>query len=182
MTRQSKISNKFSKKTDGLSNNKIRQTLKEDLHKAIEAHNALARITQNNVEEISDRLADISIIQQALAQLVGIEKVNEAAKAIRIKLLEEEVARQSESVAKGVEEKKLLKTDTITEDSLVVTSVTKTNGEPMHPSKNYLPFGYYKPEVKALLKDKKVGDKIELPTGGSTIEVLEVYIEVKPQS
>jgi hypothetical protein len=179
MTRPSKLSKQLSKKQDGLGNNKARQGLADQLQEVINKHNQLAQIMRNSFDEMTERLNDASIVQQAIAQVVGIEKVNENAKGIRIKLLEDEATQQGKNVAKGVEDGTLLNAETVTEGSLVVTSVKKADGSPMYPSKSYLPFGYYKPEVQAVIRDKKVGDIVTLPMDGSIMEVLEIYVEKK---
>jgi hypothetical protein len=180
MTRLSKANSKFTKKTDGLTNNKIRETIATKLDNTIDAHNALARIVQKNQDDLDERLNNISIVQRAIAELVGTEKVNEAAKKIRVKLLEDEAAVQGDNVAKGVESGDLAKTETVEEGTLVVTTIKQADGTQMYPSKNYLPYGYYKPEVQAIISGRKIGDVLPLPGNGGTIEILELYVEVKP--
>jgi hypothetical protein len=185
MTRPSKkLSKSLNKGTDGLGNNKLREGAVAAIKQLTEHHNNLAKATQeglNSLEAaITERLNDNSIVLQAISQIVGFEKVNEAAKAIRIKLLEDEAAEQGKNVTKALEEGKLKVVETADETCLVVTTVKKADGSLMYPSKSYLPFGFYKPEVQAVLRGKKVGEVTQLPTDGGTIEILEIYVEVNP--
>ena len=175
-----KLGKQLNKANDGLGNNKKREGIKDDIQKVIEAHNSLAKITQTNIDQIQTRIDDVSVVLQAIAQILGVEKVAEGSKQIRIKLLEDESAEQGENVAKALEEGKLSKAELVDEKCMVITSVKKSDGSPMYPSKSYLPFSFYKPEVQAVLKGKKVGDVMELPTDGGTIEILEIYVEVDP--
>lgn len=180
MTRSSKLNKRLSKNRDGLSNNKARATLADDLRKTIDAHNQLAKIAQSSLEEVTERLNDCSIVQQALAQIVGVEKVSEASKAIRIQILEAEVTKQGGTLDKAIAEGTLAKAETVTERTLVVTSVKKADGSPLYPSKSYLPFQYYKPEVQAVLLGTKAGDVVTLPLDGAIMEVIGVYVESVP--
>jgi len=187
MTRlTSKYSNQAAKKNDGMSNNKKREgiarevdQLVENVEKLVESHNALAKIVQNKLSELEERLDSSSIIQKAIAQIVGETKVGDNARAIRIDILEKDAAEQGASVAKALAEGRLVKSDKATETSLVVTTIKKADGTPMYPTKNYLPMSYYKQEIQPLLKDKEVGVVVALPEDGGTIEILEIYEEVK---
>ena len=103
MTRPSKkLSKSLNKGTDGLGNNKLREGAVAAIKQLTEHHNNLAKATQeglNSLEAaITERLNDNSIVLQAISQIVGLEKVNEAAKTIRIKLLEDEAAEQGKNV------------------------------------------------------------------------------------
>jgi hypothetical protein len=181
MTRPSKkLSKQLNKGQDGLGNNKKRGLIAEDIQKIIEAHNALARAMQNEINQLTSRLDDTSIILQGISNVVGVEKVAEAAKAVRIKLLEDNAAEQGANVAKAYSEGRLMKTFEVNDKSLVVTTMKKSDGSPMYPTKSYLPFGNFKPEVQAILLGKKIGDVEQLPTEGGTIEILEIYEECEP--
>jgi len=184
MTRPSKLSKQLAKSNDGVGNNKARTGLAAEIQRVIDAHNQLAQIVQKSFDEVNNRANDTSIILQSIAQIVGLEKVNEGSKAIRIKLLEDEAAQQGKNVAKGVEDGKLVKVDKVDGNCLIVTAIKKVDGSPMYPSKNYLPYGYYKPEIQVILKDKGVGSVLEMPaeSGGGTIEVLEIYVEAKEET
>jgi hypothetical protein len=180
MTRPSnKLNKQLNKGNDGLGNNKKRQAVANDIGKLVDAHNALARITQEKIDEINNHLEEISIVLQSISQIIGVEKVAEGAKAFRIKMAEDEVVKQAANVAKFYEEGKLAKVDAVNEGCLVVTTVKKADGTQTYPTKSYLPLVYYKPEIQEILKGKKVGDVLPMPTEGGTIEVLEIYIEVQ---
>lgn len=179
------LQTKLGKKSDGLGNNKKRQeaigaigALAGDLQKLTNAHNALAKIIQKEIDGTSDRLDDISIVLQALSTIVGIEKVNEAAKNIRIEISEKDIQAQEQAVAGELQKGTLKKIEAVTETCLVVTTVVRADGSQVYPRKSYLPLKSFKPEIQAILKDKKIGDKFELPTGAGTMEVLEIYEEV----
>ena len=179
MTRPSKLTKKLNKSNDGLSNNQKRQEIKDIVVRIAKAHNELASIVDKKTQDINDRLDDNSIVMQAIAQILGVEKVAETAKTVRIKIVEDEARQQGENVAKGFAEGKLAKVDKVSENTLVVTTVKKPDGTVMYPTKSYLPFGFYKPEVQAVLRDKKVGDVMQLPTDSGNIEILDIYIEVQ---
>ena len=181
MTRPSKkLSKQLSKGSDGLGNNKKRGLIAEDIQKLIEAHNALAKAMQNEINQLTSRLDDTSIVLQGISNVVGVEKVAEASKQVRINLLEAESAEKGTQVAKAYSEGRLAKTFEVTDKSLVVSSIKKSDGSPMYPTKNYLSFSSFKPEVQAVLLGKKIGDKEQLPTEDGTIEILEIYEESTP--
>ena len=176
----SKMSKQFSKGQDGMSNSKKRQQAIGAIKQVVEHHNMLAKIVDDGFKDIASRIEDISVVLQAISQVVGLDKVNEKAKEIRIQLLENESAEQGKNVEKAVAEGRLVVTETATENTLVVTTVKKADGSPMYPSKSYLPFAQLKPEVQAVLRDKKVGAVETLPTDGGTIELLAIYLEGQP--
>ena len=179
MTRSVKLSKQMSKTNDGLSNNKARKGAMEDIQKLVQAHNSLARITQDSLDKIENRLDDMSVIFQAISNIVGVDAVKEESKKIRIALIEAEVAQQQQNVDNAVKDGKLVAVEVITENSLVVTEATKPDGTPAYPSKNIFLFGQYNPEIQAILRDKKVGDSTEIPGVGGMLTVKAIYEEVQ---
>lgn len=189
MTTGSKFSRTIGKKNDGLGNNQSRQkaqqdilALAQDVIKLQQAHNALAQVAQKELNNIGDRLDDIAVICQALATVVGIEKVNDVAKNIRIEMSEKDVAAQEANVAKALTEGKIKAVDAVTENCLLVTTIVRADGSQVYPRKSFVAFGSLKPEIQAIAKDKKVGDKFELPTGAGIMTVLEIYEDVPEQA
>ena len=182
----SKLGKSLSKKNDGLTNNGARQkameliqSLIQDLKNLTDAHNALANATQKEIDGIGDRLDDVSIILQSISTLLGVEKVNEEAKKIRIDLSEKDVAAQEKKVEEVLSKGQLKTIEAVTESSLVVSTVKRADGTQVYPRKSYLPFTTFKPEIQAIVKDKKVNEKVELPDGSGIMEILEIYEEVK---
>jgi hypothetical protein len=181
MTRPSKkLSKQLSKGQDGLGNNKKRGLITEDLQKLVEAHNNLATVSQKELDGIGKRLDDMTVTLQAIANVVGMDKVREESKKIRIQLLEDESAEMGKNVEKAYGEGKLMKIFEVTDKCLVVASIFNPDGTQTHPFKNYLTFATIKPEVQALLLGKKIGETLQLPTESGTIQILESYEECVP--
>jgi len=173
------------KKNDGMSNNKTRATaiqqltaIQQQLSNVTKSHNNLAKLTHSNVLEINQRLDDVSIVLQALSQIVGIEQVNEKSKAIRIKLVEDEAKGNADSVQKAFEAGTLAKAELVTPESLIVMSIKKEDGSPTYPTKSYMAYTALKPEVQALVNGKKVGEIVTIPENNNTVEILDIYVEV----
>jgi len=181
-----KFDRTIGKKNDGLGNNKNRQDIAAkvamllgDFQKLAKGHNDLARFVQQEIDTAGNRLDDISVVLQAIATVVGTDKVNEAAKAIRIEMSEKDVASQDSNIANAVKEGKLKVIDTVTESCLLITTIVRPDGTQVYPRKSAVAFASLKPEIQALAKDKKVGDKFDLPTAGSgTMTILEIYEDV----
>lgn len=184
----SKLSKSLNKKNDGLGNNNKRkeafeliQALVKDLKNLTNGHNALAAATQREVDSVGERLDDLSIILQAISTILGVEKVNEEAKKIRIDMSEKDVQAQEQKVQEVLEKGELKKLEEVTDKCLVVSTVKRADGTQVYPRKSYLPFKAFKPEIQAIVKDKKIGDKFDLPDGSGVMEVLELYEEVAPE-
>lgn len=180
-----RLNNKMQKKNDGMSNNKTRATaiqqltaIQQQLSNVTQSHNNLAKLTHSNVLEINQRLDDVSIVLQALSQIVGIEQVNEKSKAIRIKLVEDEAKGNADSVQKAFEAGTLAKAELVTPESLIVMSIKKEDGSPTYPTKSYMAYTALKPEVQALVNGKKVGEIVTIPENNNTVEILDIYVEV----
>jgi hypothetical protein len=173
------------KKSSGLSNHSQRMDAQEkialiisDMGKLFQAHNGLAQDTQSNMDAINNRLNDISVVIQAMATIVGTDKVNDEARKIRIEMSEKGIVATDANIAKAVTDGSLKVTDTVTETCLLVVTATKPDGTQKYPRKSYLEFGGMAPELQAIAKDKKAGDSFEAPNGAGTITILEVYENV----
>jgi hypothetical protein len=172
-----RLSTKMNKGNDGLGNNKKRAAVVSQVSEIIDAHNQLGNIVKNLRDDINERLNNLSIVQRAITEIIGSEKVAEVSRNIRIKMLEDDAAEVGKSLAKAIEEGKLVKTEAVQEETLVVSTIKASDGSQLYPTKNYLSFEMHKPEVQAAIRGKKAGDVLTLPTDGGTIEILDVYAE-----
>jgi hypothetical protein len=181
MTRPSnKLAKQLNKGQDGLGNNKKRTLIAGDIEKIVNAHNALANAVQKELDGVGKRMDDMAITFQAIANIIGVDKVKEESKTIRIQLLEDESAEMGKNVEKAYSEGKLIKLFEVTNKSLVVAAIFNATGEQTHPHKSYLTFSTIKPEVQALILGKKIGETLQLPTESGTIQILEIYEECIP--
>jgi hypothetical protein len=183
MTRPSnKLAKQLNKGQDGLGNNKKRALIAGDIQKIVDAHNALANVIQKELDSVGKRLDDMTITFQAIANVIGVDKIKEESKKIRIQLLEDESAETGKNVEKAYSEGKLAKIFEVTDKSLVVAAIFNADGTQTHPYKNYLTFATIKPEVQALILGKKIGETLQLPTESGKIQILELYEECTPIS
>lgn len=182
-----RLANQQSKQTDGLGNNKKREMainaiseLGAALNKLRENHNTLVRISNTSAQKTQDQIDDIAIVLSALTKIVGKEKVEEEARAIRIGVLEKGAKEDKTAIDNALTEGKLAKTDSVAENTLVGISSKNKDGGVMYPSVTYAQFEILKPEVQAILKGKAVGDTVIDPSNGNTMEVVEIYVEAQP--
>jgi hypothetical protein len=180
-----RLNNKLQKKSDGMGNNKTRAdaldriaVVEQQVIDVVNSHNDLAKATHANVVEINNRLDDIYIILQAISQMVGVDKVNEKSKEIRIAVVENEAKENEAAVAKALADGTLVKAETVTAESLVVMSIKKLDGSVTYPTKTFVTYAGIKPELQSLVLGKKVGETVVIPENNNTLEILDIYVEV----
>lgn len=185
-----KATKKQSKKTDGLSNNTVRLNAVQRLNNLEAAFTQLAGALQNSFKQIQDDAKEradnlerydqfIMALVEELSEKTGnkdlLKDTTERLKANRIKALEEQVVANEAAIQVAVAEKNLYAQDQESElTSLIVSTQTDKDGNILHPSKTFLKPEQFVPAVQELLKEKKVGDVITLPEGG-TLTILGIY-------
>jgi len=170
---------KLLKKTPGLTNHKQRTRIEAQLSELVENHNKLAMATQQIYEAVRQDINNVVLKIQAIARVVGDDKVNAEVQKIVIENHEKDVAANTKIVEEGLADGQLVVKDVIEKDSdcLIVGSITDKDGVVVHPTKTYVRLSQYKPEFTELLLGKTVGDTLTLEDG-STLKVLELYTQV----
>jgi hypothetical protein len=166
----------ISKNQNGLTNAAERLSALQRLDALEESFSKLIQVLSKDQTTVAQKLENIERGLNAVAELVGRKSVEEKASEMHVVELEAKVANVDEAIKASLTAGAIVPTDTVAgEHIFVVTQQKNEKGEVLHPSKIQLELEGYTPEVRALLVDKKVGETIVLPTGGS-LTVLEVYL------
>lgn len=183
----------MNKKTDGLGNNAKREdalnrigNLEKAFQQLVPALEKSFKKAQEDNNEMSGAIDNLDRVLTALIEVVGkrlggsdepslLDQVKEVVKNNRIKEIESEAAQSDANLKVAVAEGKLIAAEAVkNENDILVTTQTNDKGEVLHPTRAFLTLGQFNPGVKELLVDKKCGDVITLPTGGS-VTILEIY-------
>lgn len=177
-----KLSKKFEKKADGMTNEKKRKAVSERVEEVVENHNKLAMATQQIFDAVQKDMNSVATTIAALVRLVGVDKVNDEVTKINIENMEKTAIENAKLVQDALNEKRLEIVSSIDKDvnSLVVGQIKDKDGVVVHPSKTYVHLHQYKPEFIERLVGKTVGDTLELEDG-NVLTILELYVEVKGQ-
>ena len=177
-----KLSKKLEKKQDGMTNEKKRKTVLEQVENIIENHNKLAIATQQIFDAIQKDINNVATTLAAIVKVVGVDAVNTEVNKINIENIEKASADNAKLVEDALANGSLEVLEVIDKNlnSLVVGQIKDKDGVVVHPSKTYVHLHQYKPEFIERLVGKKVGDTLDLEDG-NVLTVLESYIEVKGQ-
>ena len=177
-----KLSKKLEKKQDGMTNEKKRKTVLEQVENIIENHNKLAIATQQIFDAIQKDINNVATTLAAIVKVVGVDAVNTEVNKINIENMEKTSADNAKLVEDALANGSLEVLEVIDKNlnSLVVGQIKDKDGVVVHPSKTYVHLHQYKPEFIERLVGKKVGDTLDLEDG-NVLTVLESYIEVKGQ-
>lgn len=166
----------ISKNQNGLTNAAERLSALQRLDALEASFNKLIRVLGNDQTTTAQKLDSLARGVNAIAELVGRKAVEDKASEMHVAELEAKVANVDEAIKASLTAGAIVPTDTVAgEHVFVVTQQKNDKGETLHPSKIQLELEGYTPEIQALLADKKVGQVITLPTGGS-LTVLEIYL------
>jgi len=166
----------ISKNQNGLTNAAERLSALQRLDALEASFNKLIRVLGNDQTTTAQKLDSLALGVNAIAELVGRKAVEDKASEMHVAELEAKVANVDEAIKASLTAGAIVPTDTVAGEHLfVVTQQKNDKGETLHPSKIQLELEGYTPEIQALLADKKVGQVITLPTGGS-LTVLEIYL------
>lgn len=166
----------ISKNQNGLTNAAERLSALQRLDALEASFNKLIRVLGNDQTTTAQKLDSLALGVNAIAELVGRKAVEDKASEMHVAELEAKVANVDEAIKASLTAGAIVPTDTVAgEHVFVVTQQKNDKGETLHPSKIQLELEGYTPEIQALLADKKVGQVITLPTGGS-LTVLEIYL------
>jgi hypothetical protein len=171
----SKLSKQLGKKINGLSGAKKQLNALQRLDGMESSFSQLIEQLGKQQVSLNNRFDNIERGIDAIAELIGREAVENKAKELFTKQLEEEAARTTEAIAASVKAGTVEATDTVKDgETYVVVQQKGPDGTIRTPSRIQIPLEGYVPEVKALLQDKKVGDTVTLPSG-DIITILECY-------
>jgi hypothetical protein len=163
-------------KVNGLTNARERQSALQRLDSLEASFAKLIQVLGKEQTTTNSKFENIERGLNAIAELVGRKAVEDKASEMHIAELEAKVANVEEALKASLTAGAIIPTDTVAGEHVFVVTQQKTeNGDVLHPSKIQLELDGYVPEIRALLNDKKVGDVIELPSGGS-LTILEVYV------
>lgn len=172
----------------GLTNYKKRVEIEERVFnleqmsaKVVESvNNSFQQLAKDNTET-AKTIHDFDLVMQAMMEVLGGKddtfavKVKEVLTKLKINELEAKAEKQMAELKVMETEGKIVKTEQVTSDNdFVVTSTKGDDGKLRYPTKSVGIVGMFIPAVKELLINKKAGETLTLPTGG-TLEVLEVY-------
>jgi hypothetical protein len=179
----SNMERKMEKADSGLNNHKKRLNALERLDALENQFGALNEELSKYLTQLQAGLNKrLELIENALNAAIieiGVEKVQITAQRLHKEKLEVELQKNTKDVEDAVTAGKFTVGDTVTENSLVVGSEKDKDGVQKLPTKMFLSFGQFTDEVKAKIKDKIIGDVVDLTDGG-TFEVLEVYNPIIP--
>jgi hypothetical protein len=163
-------------KINGLTNARERQSALQRLDSLEASFTKLIQVLGKEQTTTNSKFENIERGLNAIAELIGRKAVEDKASEMHIAELEAKVANVEEALKASLTAGAIIPTDTVAGEHVFVVTQQKTeNGDVLHPSKIQLELDGYVPEIRALLNDKKVGDVIELPSGGS-LTILEVYV------
>ena len=177
-------------KDPSLTNHKQRENALERISnlekfsaKVVESVDGSFKTVAKDLQDCNSNIEGLDRLIRAIIEVSGPEfntKVTEQIKATRIAELEAQSASSAASVKMYVAEGKLKVADTVLNDTdILIVTQKDGNGDLKYPVRNHLALVQFIPAVKELLMNKKVGETVSLPDGG-TVEILEVY-EVVPQ-
>ena len=170
-----KLGKQLAKKINGLTGAKKQLSALQRLDGLENSFVKLVQQLGKYQVDLNNRFINIERGLDAIAELIGREAVENKAKELHTKHLEEEVVRTTEAIQAALKAGTVEITDTIKDgQTFVIVQQKAPDGTIRVPSKIQIPLDGYIPEVKALLEGKKVGDSIILPSG-DVITVLEAY-------
>lgn len=170
-----KLEKKLSKKINGLTNAKKQLNALQRLDSLESSFRMLIQSLGKQQVDLNNRFTNVERGIDAVAELIGRDAVENKAKELHIKQLEDEAARTGEALQAALKAGTIISTDTVKDgETFVVVQQKGSDGTIRNPSKIQIPLDGYVPEIKALLQDKKVGDTIPLPSG-DIITILECY-------
>jgi hypothetical protein len=153
-----------------------------DLRQEVEALskrvNALINEINTSFTEIGNGFKDLSQSVAAIVDVVGEDKVTDAAVKIHVQKLELESKRTDEGIVLLKQQGLLEDAATIGAKSIVVVTQRAPTGNVRHPERCHVEFSRMEPEVAELLNGKAKGDKVELKSG-DTVEVIEIFQETQ---
>lgn len=136
--------------------------------------NELVSSLNNVIQQINSRLSDTTEKLQALTDVVGVDKVNDAMRTLALAKAEKQAAAAKEALDDALAKGQLVAGSVIGENSLVVGREFDRDGNVIPPGRIQLTFGGIKSEFQEQLRGQGFGFTVETPLGGK-FEVLEVY-------
>lgn len=164
-----------------MSNNLNKESLRRQAKNAIkriedleQQYLELAQAMQSAVTGLQKRTSVTEEIIDAVVEMFGVEKVQEAIDQRRKERDDKAIADQKKDLEDGVEVGYLSKSDAVTATSLIVGKETDSQGNVMGLGFNTVLFEQIGATFQDQLLGKGVGTSIDTPVNGK-FEVLEVY-------
>lgn len=120
-----------------------------------------------------ERLSTQELLCEAITDLLGREKVEDAIKTRIQKTQQEQADKQKAGIEKALSEGQLIVGVGVTEQSIVTGRHVLKDGTFMHPGWQQLMLNQVRPEFRDMLLGKTVGESVEVPVGH--FEILGVY-------
>jgi hypothetical protein len=126
------------------------------------------------------RLGELASVLEAVVELLGASTVDAKIKEVADSKTMANMERAKQALEDALAKGELVKSETVTEKSLVVGREIDKNGSPIFPGRVQLTYGGIRPEFQEKLKGQAAGFSVETPRGNK-FEVLEVYEVVEKQ-
>lgn len=156
-------------------------TALEQLDSLVLKHNMLATQSEKAFKNLVERISNGERVVGAIIELLGPDVVQTKVREIHIRELEAEADQTAKQIEAAVTKGDLIAVDGVFQDQcIVVTQQIGSDGIIKHPTLVQLPLDGYVPEIKELLKSKRVNETLTLPSG-DTLKVIAVYETILPK-
>lgn len=118
--------------------------------------------------EVTNKLKSMAPTLSALVDITGADKVQAV-------MDEQTVKRAQESLLLALQNGELVKSDAMTEESVVVGIEANAEGVVNRPGYSQVPFSSFLPAVKEQFLGKGIGEKYIHPEGGGSFVITEIY-------
>jgi ABC-type transporter Mla subunit MlaD len=142
----------------------------------------VVRATEQVLQKQNQELSSLKEMVNALVGLVGPDEIAKAIDDNRIAAAEENAKQVQANIAKGLENKKLVKAEKVSEQSVIVGQETNADGSVLAPGYSAMSFSEIKPDFQTKLLGQPVGFAVETETGGkfTVTEIIDRVTEVAP--
>jgi hypothetical protein len=171
-----------------MSNVMQRQSHRKQVKSALERIDVLEETLPQVVAGVNQalnqqgqRMEQLASILEAVVELLGTSTVDAKIKEISDKKTLQNLERAKKALEDALAKGEVVKTDKISEKSLVVGREVDKDGNPVFPGRVQLAYHSIKTEFQEKLKGNGVGFVVET-ANGSKFEVLEVYDVVEKQT
>lgn len=151
-------------------------THKTIVERVADVESAFPRLVEAINDNIDRKLQPVIPLLNALTDLVGREAVASKMKEQREAQATQDMEMRKAQLEVLVKEGRLVKSDTVSDKSVIVARETGADGTVVHPGRFQMMFSEIAPQFQEKLLGKAVaGLKLDLPENQGTFEVLESY-------
>jgi len=134
----------------------------------------------NSLQNLQRQQETVTEILDAVIEALGQETIHGIMANNRTKRAEQQAENEKKGIEEALTSGRLVVATAITEKTIIVGKETAADGGVRVPGRVQIPFVRVGEQFQAQLKDKGVGTKLDLPNGGGTFEVVEIYDVVPP--